>query len=208
MNTFKNHYLIMRHGESEANVAGLIVSDPATGCARFGLSAQGRQQVVAAARGYAGQPISVIICSDFLRTNQTARLFADTLALPAPILNIGLRERFFGAWEGTSDSHYAAIWALDQEPARQRAAGIETVHQVRQRGLGVIEELEQHYQHEVILLVAHGDLLQILLTAFVGAPAHQHRSLAHHHQAEIKPLIAYGQDYPRPLLENSQHTNS
>ncbi|WP_287418378.1 histidine phosphatase family protein [Reinekea sp.] len=207
MKTFKNHYLIMRHGESEANVAGLIVSDPAIGCTRFGLSAPGRQQVVAAASGYAGKPISAIICSDFLRTSQTAKLFADTLALPTPQSNIGLRERFFGAWEGKSDSNYPAIWALDREPAPQRSAGIETVEQVRQRGLGVIEELEQHYQHEVILLVAHGDLLQILLTAFVGKPAHQHRTLAHHHQAEIKPLIASGQEYPGPLLECSRSAN-
>ena len=41
----KNRYFAMRHGQSEANAAGIIVSDPANGCPRYGLTPLGRQQV-------------------------------------------------------------------------------------------------------------------------------------------------------------------
>lgn len=196
MNVFKNHYLIMRHGQSEANIAGLIVSDPASGCERYGLTEQGRQQVVASATQYTGIRISRVICSDFLRTTQTASLAAETLGLLSPQIEVGLRERFFGDWEGKSDVNYQDIWQLDQQAEKQTVQGIETVQQVRQRGLNVIENLEQQFQNEVILLVSHGDMLQILLTAFVGIPADQHRTLPHHDQGEIKPLVSQGEDIP------------
>jgi broad specificity phosphatase PhoE len=196
---FKNKYVIMRHGESEANVAGLIISDPAIGRERYGLTEQGRQQVVASVNDYKltnlssrqgiVNPISKVVCSDFLRTIQTATLSTKIMGLPHPQFETGLRERFFGDWEGKTDTHYPDIWKLDKDAASQTAQKIETVNQVRLRGLKVIERLEQQFQNEVILLVSHGDMLQILLTAFVGVTADQHRTLPHHHQAEIKPLI-------------------
>ena len=200
MNVFRNKYLIMRHGESEANVAGLIVSDPAIGCERYGLTKFGRQQVATSVTDYklanlptnssVSHAISKVICSDFLRTIQTANQLSKTLGLPAPQIEPGLRERFFGDWEGKPDTHYPEIWKLDNEPASQTIQNIETVTQVRRRGIDVIEKLDRQFNNEVILLVSHGDMLQILLTAFVEIPAEQHRSLPHHNQAEIKPLIA------------------
>lgn len=188
----------MRHGESEANVAGLIVSDPAIGCAGFGLTEQGRVQVVDSVTDYKftnqviGHPISKVICSDFLRTAQTAYLTTKVLGLASPQIEPGLRERFFGDWEGKADTHYPSIWKLDKEAAIQTAQGIESVNQVRQRGLAVIEKLEQQFQNEVILLVSHGDMLQILFTAFAGISAVEHRTLPHHAQAEIKLLVTNG----------------
>ena len=202
MRKFNNHYLIMRHGESEANVAGLIVSDPAIGCTKFGLTEEGRRQVVASISDYQRQnssategvvhPISKVICSDFLRTTETANLSTQTLVITAPQIETGLRERFFGDWEGKSDIHYPEIWSTDNDLAIQAAQRIESVDEVRQRGLSVIEKLDAQFSGEVILLVSHGDMLQILLTAFVGVPAQQHRTLPHHAQADIKLLVARG----------------
>ena len=42
----------MRHGQSEANAQGIIVSDPKIGCFRYGLTALGREQAGAAAKRY------------------------------------------------------------------------------------------------------------------------------------------------------------
>jgi broad specificity phosphatase PhoE len=70
---------------------------------------------------------------------------------------------------------------------------------VRRRGLDVIEKLERQFDNEVILLVSHGDMLQILLTAFFEIPAEQHRSLPHHKQAEIKSLMVNGQEFSTRL---------
>ena len=58
----------MRHGQSEANVAGIIVSDPQIGCNQFGLTALGQQQVIKSASNTSKlNQDTLIISSDFLR---------------------------------------------------------------------------------------------------------------------------------------------
>ncbi len=200
MAVFKNSYLIMRHGESGANVEGVIVSAPAIGCERFGLTQQGSEQVITSGLAYTGEAITRIICSDFLRTRQTAELIAESLNLPSPQHDTGLRERFFGAWEGQSAEHYQGIWQRDQITEQCADDGVEGTVAVLQRGIKVLERLEQQYQNQVILLVSHGDILQILRTLFVGKPPQQHRSLPHHETAEIRWLVSQGDECD--LLEN------
>lgn len=45
-----NTYLIVRHGQSEANVEGIVVSKPENGCGNYGLTSTGREQVTATAK--------------------------------------------------------------------------------------------------------------------------------------------------------------
>jgi broad specificity phosphatase PhoE len=186
--SFRNSYLLMRHGESDANVSGLIVSDPKIGCERFGLTERGSQQVIASARGFTGEAITQIVCSDFLRTLQTAQLVADTLNLPQPQPEVGLRERYFGGWEGMSAEHYENIWQRD-EAGKQSDDHVESPEAVLKRSLSVLNRLEQEYQDQVILLISHGDMLQILSTSFAGISPNKHRSLPHHQTAQIKYLL-------------------
>ncbi len=195
MTIFKNSYLIMRHGESEANAKGVIVSDPSIGCERFGLTQQGSQQVIDSALAYTGESITQIICSDFLRTQQTAQLIAETLNLPSPLQDTGLRERYFGHWDGMSAEHYQGILQRDHITEQRADDGVESPETVLQRGIKVLERLEQKYQDHVILLVSHGDILQILCTRFVGKSPRQHRSLPHHETAEIRWLVSQGDEY-------------
>lgn len=187
--SFRNSYLLMRHGESDANVSGVIVSDPKIGCERFGLTDRGSKQIIASVKGFTGEAITQIVCSDFLRTLQTAQLVANTLNLPQPEQEVGLRERFFGKWEGMSAEHYENIWQRD-EMDKHSDDGVERPQEVAQRGLMVLKRLEQQYQGEVILLVSHGDMLQILSTLIAGISPHKHRSLPHHQTGEIKYLVA------------------
>jgi len=186
--SFSNSYLLMRHGESDANVSGVIVSDPKIGCEHFGLTERGSKEVIASAKGFTGEAITRIVCSDFLRTLQTARLVADTLNLPQPEKEVGLRERFFGDWDGMSAEHYENIWQRDKTD-EQSDDHVESPEAVLKRGLSVLSRLEQEYQDQVILLISHGDMLQILNTWFAGIAPHKHRSLTHHQTAEIKYLV-------------------
>lgn len=196
MAVFRNSYLIMRHGQSEANVAGVIVSDPAIGCERFGLTKQGSEQVISSALNHKSEGITQVVCSDFLRTLQTAKLVVDTLNVSLPQPEKGLRERFFGCWEGKSDAHYQDIWELDQLSGQPVGNGVESAEDVLHRGFKVLERLEQEHQNQVILLVSHGDMLQILRTAFVEKVPQLHRSLSHHETAEIKHLVSQGDAWP------------
>ena len=65
---------------------------------------------------------------------------------------------------------------------------VESVTQVLDRGLACIRETETAHSGRTILLVSHGDILQILMTAFQGWPPHRHRELPHLDTAEIRKL--------------------
>ncbi len=175
----------MRHGESEANVAGIIMSNPERGCNGYGLTENGRLQVKKSASNCSDLKLTRIITSDFLRARETAEIVAKMYQLPAPVLDTGLRERWFGEYDGEADSHYRDVWSQDELAEQGNYKQVENVGSVLKRGLSVISRLENKFSNEVLLVVSHGDMLQILRTAFDGLSASKHRYLTHHQTAEI-----------------------
>ena len=199
MSFFRNTYLIMRHGQSEANATGVIVSSAEIGCRQFGLTALGAEQAERSAKLFADKAVSRVVCSDFLRTLETATIAAKTLNLAEPQIDEGLRERFFGCWDGQSHDHYESVWLRDAGHKDAVDDGVESTAAVLLRGIGVLKRLEESYQDETILLVSHGDMLQILRTAFVGIDSSEHRSLPHHETGEIRELVKQAVRYPLAL---------
>ncbi|WP_290904293.1 histidine phosphatase family protein [Halomonas sp.] len=170
----RNRYLLMRHGHSEANANGLIISRPERGLAGFGLSPRGHAQLEGLLADWRWPLPDRLLHSDFRRTTETAEWIGRHFGLLlAP--HAGLRERSFGDLEGLSDDRYPDIWALDANDPRHRAFGVESVTRVADRMLAVIAALEAETQGETILLVSHGDPLQILLTALEERPLSAHR---------------------------------
>ncbi|MDZ7853077.1 MAG: histidine phosphatase family protein [Halomonas sp.] len=170
----RNRYLLMRHGHSQANQQGLIISSPQRGLAGFGLSAIGREQIDGLLADWCWATPSRILHSDFRRTTETAERVAQHFGLSLEA-EPRLRERHFGAFEGDGDERYHEIWARDARDPAHRHAGVEAVAEVAARMTGLIVELEQHHAGETILLVSHGDPLQILLTALEGGELNRHR---------------------------------
>lgn len=164
----------MRHGHSQANQQGVIVSTPACGIDKFGLSEKGEQQLVQLVADWQWPVPMRIVHSDFLRTTQTAAHVAARFGLAASV-DTRLRERHFGELEGQSDDCYPSVWALDALDAEHQHHGVEAVSGVACRMRAVIEEWEQTVSGETIVLVSHGDPLQILLTALANKPLSQHR---------------------------------
>jgi len=192
----KNRYFAMRHGQSEANVAGIIVSDPQIGCNQFGLTALGQQQVIKSASNTSKlNQGTLIISSDFLRAKNTAETTQKILNTLQPIqYSTALRERFYGELNGKNDSQYQMVWDIDQQNPDHQKFNVESANQVVSRVSALIMQLEQQYFDlhknvgQKILLVAHGDVLQLLQTWFQNVPASQHRSLPHLETAEIRCL--------------------
>jgi len=184
-----NRYRVMRHGESKANAAGVIVSTiESDASGDWGLSATGQRQALAAARE-CGLPADTVICSsDFSRARETAEIVRAQLGAPAVIIAAALRERCFGEWEGTGVASYARVWSADQADAGHPAGGVEPAAVVLERATSLVAELEQRFAGRDILLVSHGDTLQILQAGFQRVAATGHRSLPHLGTAEIRAL--------------------
>ena len=178
MQRFKNNYYAFRHGQSRANVEGIIVSDPALGTVEFGLTDMGRRQVfssVASAEPFDAD--ALIFSSDFLRTRETAEIVRSELGATEVMLDERLRERFFGEWEGKCHKNYSKAWKSDVFDPDREYNGAESSRSVQKRMWSVIQSLEEQYDGQTLILVSHGDPLMLLQTAFKELGPEKHRSL-------------------------------
>ncbi|KAJ4462191.1 putative histidine phosphatase family protein [Paratrimastix pyriformis] len=198
MQEHHNVFFILRHGQSEANVAKIISSSPATGTTTHRLTEKGHEQAHSAGGRFVEEFLSkypgrelMIVSSDFLRAKETAEDVEKVVrSLPTQKVSLTLeprlRERSFGTWEGQSTDHYNDVWQHDALDADHHVFQVESVNQVRNRATDVVNELNTHNHGKFILLVAHGDVLQILQTAFLRADPRSHRSLRHLENAEVR----------------------
>lgn len=184
----KNIYYIMRHGESEANKSHLIISDPKNGLNNYGLTSEGIEQIKKNISEFKEAKIDLIYSSDFLRAKETAQKAAEILQIDDINYSPLLRERFFGDYEKMDDSNYNKIWEIDLEIPDVYPQNIESPVEVSFRLKNLFIKLESLYTDKIILLVSHGDTLQILQTIFLGLDAHSHRERAHLEKGELRKL--------------------
>lgn len=184
----RNRYVLMRHGHSLANERGIILSDPLWGTIGWGLSTKGKAQIEMLLESIDSPWSPLIISSDFTRARESAQLVALNLKLPEPLLDIRLRERFFGDLEGQEDSLYGKVWTRDRENSGNNWMAVESPVSVQSRTASLIVELEGKYDNREILLVSHGDSLQILQTWFQQIDPGQHREVDHLNTGVIRPL--------------------
>ncbi|XP_022971095.1 uncharacterized protein LOC111469867 [Cucurbita maxima] len=204
----RNRYWILRHGKSIPNEKGLIVSSIENGTLpEYQLASEGVGQAQLAGEQFLKElkensiPLeNVRICySPFSRTIHTAKVTASALNLPFenPQCKMmeDLRERYFGpSFELLSHDKYAEIWALDEEDPFMRPEGGESVEDVASRLAKAVLQMESQFQGCAILVVSHGDPLQIFQTV-MGAAMHENGSgsdeLASRLQAAItKPILS------------------
>jgi probable phosphoglycerate mutase len=174
---FRNTFLLLRHGHSLANERGLIISSPEVGLHQFGLSESGREQIVGCVERDRGRlrSVSRIYSSDYLRTMETTRIVADRLGVrfeSSPLL----RERFFGVWDGKSNSHYETVWKNDLIDPGNSIGNVESVQAVADRMSKLVRSLDDEASDQTFLLVSHGDPLQIMMAVARGIDLRFHRS--------------------------------
>ncbi len=185
----KNRYYLMRHGESLANRKGLIVSHPDNALNDFGLTTKGAEQVMNAALSTRLKDDTLIVSSDYKRSKETAEIVNSVISCSTePLLEPLLRERNFGSWELSDHANYDAVWRNDINHPQRSEKGVETVDDVLQRGLQAIDDIEKHHQGRTVLLVGHGDVLQILLAHHHNIHPRFHRSLSAIGNADIRSL--------------------
>ncbi len=184
-----NRYFILRHGESKANVIGIILSNPREGTIDFGLSDKGKEQVKeSVSMNKILDCDTIIYSSDFLRAKETAEIAKEALGVKTINLHTSLRERNFGNWERTSNDNYQRVWDNDKINPDHKINNVESTKEVLKRTTELISELEKEFKNKKILLVSHGDALQILQTGFLKTSPSRHREVQHLNTAEIREL--------------------
>lgn len=209
----RNKYYALRHGQSQANVARIIASSPDIACSQYGLSpvgkVQARQAGLDVVECYLKLSTDVLpltgICllsSDLLRAKETAEAVASAIqnhnesgaCVQIPlhkdqvISEARLRERYFGEWDLTSDSNYDNVWNDDAMDPSHTRRGVESVNSVMNRVTECVLDWESRLQNQMVVCIAHGDVLQIMQTCFAKIDGSKHRTLEHLETASLREL--------------------
>ena len=159
--------IAIRHGETAWNVDTRI-----QGHLDIPLNDTGLWQARQVARALAGEPLSAIYASDLQRAHTTARAIAD--ATGAPLLpEPALRERSFGELEGRTFAEIEAELPEQARRWRQRdphfaPEGGETLVQLRERIAATTHRLAALHTGGLVVLVAHGGVLDVLYRLATG----------------------------------------
>jgi len=165
-----NRYLVMRHGEAESNVHG-IVSSKIDGSASYGLTENGRNAVEVIGKKLLNDGIDIIITSPFVRTKQTAEIVASAISFDTRkiIVDERIKEIDTGVFDGKSIEEYRKHFASPAEKFTKRPEGGENLLDVKRRTMALLEDLEKEYAGKTILIVTHEYPIWMLSTGVEGA---------------------------------------
>ena len=159
--------IAVRHGETAWNVDTRI-----QGHTDIALNHTGQWQARQLARALARQPITAIYASDLQRAYATAQAVADATGAPL-MADTGLRERSFGNFEGrtfaqieTELPEQALRWRK-REPDYAPEGG-ESLNVLRERIAATTHRLAAQHLGGLVVLVAHGGVLDVLYRLATG----------------------------------------
>jgi broad specificity phosphatase PhoE len=149
--------MLVRHGETEANVAGRMQgrgNDP--------LTERGQQQVRAIAERLKQEAphIAAIYSSPLLRARLTADQIAATLGVSLSLRD-GLQEMHLGELEGVSAAELSA--AVPVTPDERYPNG-ESAREFVERIMGTLHGLVAAHSGEALVAVSHGGVISTALS--------------------------------------------
>ena len=156
--------LAIRHGETAWNVDTRI-----QGHLNIPLNDIGHWQAERLGQALAGEEIAAIYASDLSRAHETALYVGRATGVPV-VAELGLRERGFGDFEGrtfaeieVSLPEQADLWRK-RDPSFAPSGG-ESLLQVQERVLATVNRLAKQHPGELIVMVGHGGVMDVLYRA-------------------------------------------
>ena len=154
MKTSLTRLLVLRHGESEWNVAGRW-----QGRADVLLTERGRRQALLAAEQL--ESPDGIVASTLVRAAHTAEIIGDVLGVTSPALDDRLVETDVGPWEGLTRREIDARWPGYLDEMRM-PKGFEATTDVVARAHRAFVDLAVRYPGATLLVVSHSGLIRTL----------------------------------------------
>jgi len=157
-----NKYFVMRHGESEGNIAGTISSYPEND---DNLTELGKKQVLESIQMLKEKDIDLIIYSDLARTKETAEIIKKELNIEDNnfVSSKMIREISTGDWNGKKWIEYVAfIKSTGEKRYFYRPENGESGEDVRIRMSEFLYKVDSEYKNRNILVVTHEGPARIL----------------------------------------------
>jgi broad specificity phosphatase PhoE len=160
---------LVRHGETSHSAEGVFAGDIDPP-----LTARGQAMAEAVARCAPALKLDAVYVSPKLRARQTAEPTLKALGLE-PIVEEGLREIAYGAWEGRKESDIQreepdAFAAWSSDPALVSPPGGESAFGIAARALPVVLRARKEHPGGRVLFVSHKATIRVLVCALLGVP--------------------------------------
>jgi probable phosphoglycerate mutase len=166
---------LVRHGDTSQAAEGIFSGDLDPPLTENGLAQAEKVGHAAQALG-----VSALYCSPKRRARMTAEPVARTCGL-TPIVDDGLREIAYGAWEGRLETEVRAndpeaydAWRTD--PSLVPPPGGETAFAIAARALPVVLRARREYPQGRVMLVSHKATVRVIVSALLGMPLGRFRS--------------------------------
>ena len=205
----KNNYWVMRHGQAVSNLDNRISFKNEN---KDGLTAEGKNQVMATAKKLQTEKIDLVISSPFRRAKETAEILAQELGVPIELAD-GLREINVGVLDGQSWTAYEKELPTIKDKIEKAPDGGETVMAMKARVMAVLFDLEDKYLGKNILIVSHGLPLRAMVFSSAGIDNRTLEKIGWEGtgmtNAEVRPLnfksyphnANFDLDYHRPYID-------
>ncbi|HHO8887573.1 adenosylcobalamin/alpha-ribazole phosphatase [Citrobacter youngae] len=160
---------LVRHGETEANVAGLY-----SGHAPTPLTERGIVQAQSLSGLLRNVPFDNVLCSELERARHTTQLILAERDVPVCVMP-ELNEMFFGDWEmrhhrdlAREDAENYAVWCNDwQNATPTNGEGFQAFSQRVER---FIAQLAEYKDSKNLLVVSHQGVLSVLVARLLSMP--------------------------------------
>ena len=165
--------ILVRHGRTTANAAGLLAGR----AAGVSLDPFGREQAALTGDRLAAVPLAGVVSSPLERCQQTARLILDRQAgSPSAPTDPDLTECDYGQWQGRMLTDLATedLWAAVQsQPSAVVFPGGESMAAMQARSVAAIRRHDAAFESEhgpgaVWVAVSHGDIIKSILADALG----------------------------------------
>ncbi len=169
MNTKTTRLFITRHGETEWNLQGRV-----QGSKDSNLTNKGIMQAKKLGKYLEDTPIDRIYTSTSGRAMHTSKLIAAKRTIDIVPME-QLQEMNMGIWEGLTfdeiskkyEEMYKTFW---QSPHRLKNHPGESFKALKERVVGAVLKIVQANEGKNILIVAHGIVLNVLMSYFENRP--------------------------------------
>jgi probable phosphoglycerate mutase len=189
--------VLVRHGQTTYNVEGRLPGQlPGNP-----LTDEGRRQAHRAAVALSAMPLSAVIASPLERARDTAEIIARGWGL-AVRLDPRLMDTDVRRWAGRKIDEVAKsdpAWKAFLERPTEPPEDVEGLGEVQTRSVAVVEDVRRDPTlGNYIVLVAHADVVKLILAHYTGIPVHGARYIGIAN-ASISALAFTG-DEPAQLL--------
>ena len=160
---------LVRHGETEGNVKGIVQGQSDTPLTKRGIESTFRK-----AEKIRHHSFNAVFCSDLQRTVHTLDLLRERIvSLPDPVYSQDLREIDFGDLTGKRKTDIMPIILKHKADSRLCYPKGESGDQFIARVRGFFSGLSEHHAGQHILVVTHFGVMETAARQFTGPPAYE-----------------------------------